>query len=97
MKVLVCAATKYGATSEIAQAVAGMLAERGLEVTVVPPNQASAIDAAFQRDCRMTIDEGVALAVQDRLPPEPASAARPQPHTTLASRQMDIARRGSGW
>ena len=29
MKVLVCAASKYGATSEIAQAVADVLAERG--------------------------------------------------------------------
>ncbi len=44
MKVLVCAASKYGATSEIAQAVADMLAGRGLEVTVVPPGQASAVE-----------------------------------------------------
>jgi len=31
MKVLVCAASKYGATGEIADAVADVLAERGLE------------------------------------------------------------------
>jgi menaquinone-dependent protoporphyrinogen oxidase len=44
MKVLVCAATKYGATGEIADAVADVLAERGLEVTVIPPEQAGAIE-----------------------------------------------------
>jgi menaquinone-dependent protoporphyrinogen oxidase len=44
MKVLVCAATKYGATSEIAQAVADVLTAKGLEVTVVPPDQAGAIE-----------------------------------------------------
>jgi menaquinone-dependent protoporphyrinogen oxidase len=43
MKVLVCAASKYGATSEIAQAVAGVLAGRGLEVTVLPPQQVGAV------------------------------------------------------
>jgi len=44
MKVLVCAATKYGATGEIANAVADVLAEKGLEVTVIPPEQAGAIE-----------------------------------------------------
>jgi menaquinone-dependent protoporphyrinogen oxidase len=44
MKVLVSAASKYGATSEIAQAVADVLAAKGLEVTVVPPAQAGAIE-----------------------------------------------------
>ena len=44
MKVLVSAASKYGATSEIAQAIANVLAGKGLEVTVVPPAQAGAID-----------------------------------------------------
>ncbi len=44
MKVLVCVSTKYGATGEIAQAVADVLAEKGLEVSVVPPGQASAIE-----------------------------------------------------
>jgi menaquinone-dependent protoporphyrinogen oxidase len=44
MKVLVCAASKYGATSEIAQAVADVLAERGCEVTVLPPEKADAVE-----------------------------------------------------
>ena len=44
MKVLVCAASKYGATGEIANAVADVLAERGLEVTVIPPEQVGAIE-----------------------------------------------------
>ena len=44
MKVLVCAATKYGATGEIAQAVADVLAGKGLEVSAVPPGQAGAIE-----------------------------------------------------
>jgi menaquinone-dependent protoporphyrinogen oxidase len=44
MKVLVCAASKYGATSEIAQAVADVLAERGCKVTVLPPQEVGAIE-----------------------------------------------------
>ena len=44
MKVLVCAASKYGATSEIAQAVADLLAKRGLEVTVIPPQEVGAVE-----------------------------------------------------
>jgi menaquinone-dependent protoporphyrinogen oxidase len=44
MKVLVSAASKYGATTEIAQAIAEVLAGKGLEVTVVPPAQAGAVE-----------------------------------------------------
>jgi menaquinone-dependent protoporphyrinogen oxidase len=44
MKVLVCAASKYGATSEIAQAVADVLAEKGLEVSVVSPERVGAME-----------------------------------------------------
>jgi len=44
MKVLVCAASKYGATSEIAQAVAEVLAGRGLEVTMLPPQEVGAVE-----------------------------------------------------
>ena len=44
MKVLISAASKYGATSEIAQAIADALAAKGLEVTVVKPAQAGAIE-----------------------------------------------------
>jgi len=44
MKVLVSAASKYGATAEIARAIADVLAGKGLEVTVVPPAEAGAIE-----------------------------------------------------
>ena len=44
MKVLVCAASKYGATSQIAQAVADVLAEHGCEVTVLPPQEVGAVE-----------------------------------------------------
>jgi menaquinone-dependent protoporphyrinogen oxidase len=44
MKVLVCAASKYGATSEIAQAVASVLAAKGLDVTVIPPEKVGSIE-----------------------------------------------------
>jgi hypothetical protein len=44
MKVLVCAATKYGATGEIAEAVADVLAAKGLEVTVIPPEKVGAVE-----------------------------------------------------
>jgi menaquinone-dependent protoporphyrinogen oxidase len=44
MKVLICAASKYGATSEIAQAVADVLAGRGCEVTVLPPQEVDAVE-----------------------------------------------------
>jgi menaquinone-dependent protoporphyrinogen oxidase len=42
MKVLACAASRYGAASEIAQAVADVLAGRGCQVTVLPPGKAGA-------------------------------------------------------
>jgi hypothetical protein len=44
MKVLVCAASKYGATSEIAQAAADVLASRACEITVLPPEKAGAVE-----------------------------------------------------
>jgi menaquinone-dependent protoporphyrinogen oxidase len=44
MKVLVSAASKYGATSEIAQAVADVLVGKGLDVTVVPPQEVGAVE-----------------------------------------------------
>ena len=44
MKVLVCAASKYGATTEIAQAVADVLAKRGCAVTVLPPEKVSTVE-----------------------------------------------------
>ena len=44
MKVLVCAASKFGATSQIAQAVADVLAERGCEVRVLPPEKVGVVE-----------------------------------------------------
>jgi menaquinone-dependent protoporphyrinogen oxidase len=44
MPVLVTAATKYGATTEIAAAIAEVLDEHGLEATVLPPQQVQEID-----------------------------------------------------
>jgi menaquinone-dependent protoporphyrinogen oxidase len=41
MKVLVTAATKYGATGEIAQAIGEVLREHGLDTTVDPPGDAA--------------------------------------------------------
>jgi menaquinone-dependent protoporphyrinogen oxidase len=43
MKILVCAASKYGATGEIARAVGDVLSERGADVTVIPPEDVGAI------------------------------------------------------
>jgi DNA-binding NarL/FixJ family response regulator len=52
----------------------------------------TAFDVAFQRDQAMTIDDGVAFAVEARQPPKPAPAAQPAPHAALTRRQLDIAR-----
>ena len=49
-------------------------------------------DAAFARGRAMTIGEGVAFAVEDKLPPKPAPAARPRSYAVLTRRQLDIAR-----
>jgi menaquinone-dependent protoporphyrinogen oxidase len=42
-RVLVTAASKAGATAEIARAIAGVLGERGLDVSLTPPEQVSTI------------------------------------------------------
>jgi menaquinone-dependent protoporphyrinogen oxidase len=44
MKVLVAAATKYRATAEIADAIGEVLSKRGLEVTVLQPEQVPGVD-----------------------------------------------------
>lgn len=44
MRVLVTAATKYGATGEIAQAIGQVLNEHGVDTTVLPPDQVEAVD-----------------------------------------------------
>jgi DNA-binding CsgD family transcriptional regulator len=49
-------------------------------------------DVATQRGRAMTIDEGVAFAVQGKQPSKPAPAARTEPHAALTRRQLDIAR-----
>jgi predicted ATPase/DNA-binding CsgD family transcriptional regulator len=49
-------------------------------------------DAAFAQGRAMTMDEGVAFAVQGKQPPKPAPAARTEPHAALTRRQLDIAR-----
>jgi menaquinone-dependent protoporphyrinogen oxidase len=44
MRVLVTAATKYGATGEIAQVIGEVLGERGLDPTVMPPERVEGVD-----------------------------------------------------
>jgi menaquinone-dependent protoporphyrinogen oxidase len=44
MKVLVCGASKDGATSEIAQAVADVLSQRGCQVRVLPPEKVGGVE-----------------------------------------------------
>lgn len=44
IKVLVTAASKYGATGEIASAIADVLSERGLEVDVLPIEDVASVD-----------------------------------------------------
>jgi DNA-binding CsgD family transcriptional regulator len=51
-----------------------------------------AFDAAFKRGGVMTIDEGVAFAVEDKRRPEPAPAVKTESHTVLTRRQLEIAR-----
>ena len=48
--------------------------------------------AAFARGRAMTIDEGVAFAVEGRARPEPTTAVRTEPRTELTGRQLEIAR-----
>jgi menaquinone-dependent protoporphyrinogen oxidase len=44
MKILVTAASKYGSTGEIAQAIGEVLTERGLETTVAPPEEVVSVE-----------------------------------------------------
>jgi menaquinone-dependent protoporphyrinogen oxidase len=44
MRVLVTAATRYGATTEIAEAIGRVLADRGLDPTVAAPEQVEGVD-----------------------------------------------------
>ena len=51
-----------------------------------------AYEAAFQRGRAMTIDEGVAFAVEDNQRPKAAPTARSGAHALLTGRQLDVAR-----
>jgi DNA-binding CsgD family transcriptional regulator len=51
-----------------------------------------AFDAAFARGRAMTIDEGVAFALEREPPSRPAAAVRAAPGTGLTRRQLEIAR-----
>ncbi len=44
MKVLVAAASKYGSTMEIGQAIADVLVEHGVETTVAQPEEVGSVD-----------------------------------------------------
>lgn len=52
----------------------------------------AAFDTAFEHGRAMTIDEGVAFAVEGRQPPKPAPAAPSRPQAVLTRRQLEIAR-----
>jgi non-specific serine/threonine protein kinase len=65
--------------------------ERSVSIAVQGIGQA-AFEAAFQRGRAMTIAEGVAYAVQDKQPPKPAPAVKPELPAVLTRRQLDIAR-----
>jgi predicted ATPase/DNA-binding CsgD family transcriptional regulator len=51
-----------------------------------------AFDAAYARGRAMTIDEGVAFAVEDKPAPKPSPTAKSASDTTLTARQLEIAR-----
>jgi DNA-binding NarL/FixJ family response regulator len=65
--------------------------ERSVSIAVQQIGR-TAFDAAFQRGRAMTIDEGVAFAVEGKQPPKPAPATETEPPTVLTRRQLDIAR-----
>ena len=44
MRVLVTAASKYGATGEIARMIGDVLAERGVDATVTPPEEVGTVE-----------------------------------------------------
>jgi menaquinone-dependent protoporphyrinogen oxidase len=44
MKVLVTAASKYGATGEIAVAIAEALSDRGIDATAIPPEEVGSVE-----------------------------------------------------
>jgi predicted ATPase/DNA-binding CsgD family transcriptional regulator len=67
------------------------LHERSVSIILQGIGQ-KAFDAAFARGRAMTIDEGVAFAVEHEPPAGPVPAVRAAPDTGLTRRQLDIAR-----
>ena len=65
--------------------------ERSVSVAVQGIGQ-KLFDAAFAQGRAMTIDEGVALAVEDKQPPQPAPAVKAERRPVLTRRQLQIAR-----
>jgi non-specific serine/threonine protein kinase len=67
------------------------LHERSVSIILQRIGQ-KAFDVAFARGRAMTIDEGVAFAVEHQAPSKPAPAVKAAPDTGLTRRQLDIAR-----
>jgi non-specific serine/threonine protein kinase len=65
--------------------------ERTVAITLRGIGQ-KAFDAAYARGRAMTIDEGVAFAVEDKPVPKPAPPVTSTPDTALTPRQLEIAR-----
>jgi non-specific serine/threonine protein kinase len=65
--------------------------ERSVSIILKAIGQ-KAFDAAFTRGGAMTIDEGVAFAMEREPPSRPVPAVRAAPDTGLTRRQLDIAR-----
>ena len=65
--------------------------ERSVSVVIRGIGQ-KAFDAAYARGHAMTIDEGVAFAVEHKAPSRPAPPAKAAPDTLLTRRQLEIAR-----
>jgi predicted ATPase/DNA-binding CsgD family transcriptional regulator len=65
--------------------------ERSVSVAVQGIGQ-KLFDAAFAQGRAMTIGEGVALAVEDKQPPQPAPAVKAERRPVLTRRQLQIAR-----
>jgi len=65
--------------------------DRSVSLTIRGVGQ-KAFDTAFTRGRGMTIDEGVAFAVEDKQVPTSAPHAKPESHAPLTGRQLEIAR-----
>jgi predicted ATPase/DNA-binding CsgD family transcriptional regulator len=65
--------------------------ERSVSLAIQATGQ-KAFDAAFDKGRGMTVDEGVAFAIEGEQQPKQAPEARSRPPGVLTSRQLDIAR-----